>query len=249
MNRYLITFSYDGTLFNGYQKQPKVRTVQGEIEAALKKINNNNTVSITASGRTDSGVHALNQKAHFDIDVNVTLSKLKRALNSLVSSDVFIKEVVIVDNEFHARYNVKSKEYMYKINMGEYDPIERNYVYQHNRTLNLVEIRKALKHLEGEHNYKAFSKTNADKEEDDYIRFIAKAELIIDKADDNKVTILFTGTGFFRYMVRNMVGTLIEIGEGRKKSEDITTILTSKDRIKAGKTANPEGLYLNNVVY
>ncbi len=245
--RYLITFAYDGSGYKGYQKQPKKKTVQGELEKALKKINDNQKVDVHASGRTDAGVHANNQKAHFDLDMNITVEKLYKALNSLVPDDIYIKRVEEVSDTFHARFNVKAKEYIYKINMGEYDPIERNYVYQYNKKLDVVEMERALKYLEGEHDFKSFSK--ADDEREDYTRRIVQTNLVRSIKNVNKIKIVFLGTGFLRYQVRNMVGTLIEIGEGKRKSEDIIDILQMKDRRKAGKTANPEGLYLNDVFY
>ena len=245
--KYLITFSYDGSGYNGYQKQPKKKTIQGELEKALKKINKDNKVSVHASGRTDAGVHANNQKAHFTLDINIKPENLQKALNSLTPSDIYIKRVESVDDKFHARFDVKAKEYVYKINMGEYDPIERNYVYQYNKKLDVVEMERALKYLEGEHDFKSFSKATEEKE--DYVRKIVQTNLIRTLKNVNKIEIVFLGTGFLRYQVRNMVGTLIEIGEGKRKSEDIIDILNAKDRRKAGKTANTEGLYLNDVFY
>ena len=246
--RYFMTFAYDGSKYKGYQKQPKVKTVQGEIEEALKTINSDKHVDIYASGRTDAGVHAYNQKAHFDLDMkNITEEKLKEGLNSLLPNDIYIKHIEVVDDDFHARYNVKAKEYIYKINMDEYDPIERNYVYQYNKRLDVVEIERALKYLEGTHNFKSFTKTDDEKE--DYTRTIVQTNLIRDLKNVNKITVSFLGTGFLRYQVRNMMGTLIEIGEGKRKSEDIIDILEAKDRQKAGKTAAPEGLYLKDVLY
>ena len=245
--RYFMTFSYDGTRYKGYQKQPKVKTIQSEIEKHLTIINNNQKVDIHASGRTDAHVHAINQKAHFDMYNNIEPEKLKQAINSLISDDIYIKNIEIVEDDFHARFNVKAKEYIYKINMGEYDPIERNYVYQYNKRLDVVEMERALKYLEGTHNFKAFTKTNEEKE--DYERTIVQATLVRNLKDMNKITICLLGTGFLRYMVRNIVGTLIEIGEGKRKSEDIIEILKSEDRKNAGKTAHPEGLYLKDVFY
>ena len=142
--RYFITFSYDGSKFKGYQKQPKGRTVQGEIEKVLKKINSNKDISISASGRTDAGVHAYNQKAHFDMDKTIDLDKLKNSLNGLLPKDIYVKNVEIVDDNFHARFNVKAKEYIYKINMGEYDPIKKDYVYQYNKKLDVVEMERLV---------------------------------------------------------------------------------------------------------
>ena len=161
--------------------------------------------------------------------------------------DIHIKNVEEVSDNFHARYNAKGKEYIYKINMGEYNPLERNYVYQYNNRLDVTEIERAMKYLEGTHNFKSFTKT--DEEKDDYVRTISQTNLIRDTKDINKITLVFVGTGFLRYMVRNMVGTLIAVGEGKLKSENIIKILEKEDRREAMKTANPEGLYLKNVFY
>ena len=245
--RYLMTFSYDGTDFSGYQKQPKERTVQSEIEKVLKQINDNKKVDIHSSGRTDAKVHAINQKAHFDLDINITEDKLMKGINSLLPKDIYVKKVERVSDDFHARFNAIGKEYIYQINMGEYNPLERNYVYQHNQKLDVVEMERAMKYLEGTHNFKSFTKENEEKE--DYVRTISQTNLVRDSKDLNKITLIFLGTGFLRYMVRNMVGTLIEIGEGKRRSEEIITILKEQDRTKAGRTANPEGLYLKNVFY
>ena len=245
--RFLITICYDGSNYKGFQKQPRVKTVQTELEKALKVINSNTKVDVVGSGRTDTKVHGLNQKAHFDIDVNIDNGKLLQALNSLLPDDIYIKSVEEKKDDFHARYNVKAKEYIYKINMGEYNPIEKNYIYQYNKKLDIVAIERALKYLEGEHDFKSFTKADEDKES--YVRKLIQANLFRDYKNVNQITLSFLGTGFLRYMVRNMVGTLIEIGEGKRKSEDIIDILASKDRRKAGKTAAPEGLYLKDVFY
>lgn len=242
-----MTFSYDGSKYNGYQKQPKVKTIQGELEKALKVINSEEKVEVSASGRTDAKVHALKQKAHFDLTKKMPPDGLRKALNSLLPPDIYIKDMEIVSDDFHARYNVRAKEYVYRINMGEYDPIEKDYIYQYNKRLDTVEMERALKYIEGTHDFKSFSKT--DDEKDDFVRTIVQTSLIRDIKNVNMVTISFLGTGFLRYMVRNLVGTLIEIGEGKRKSEDVIDIIEAKDRRKAGKTANPEGLYLKDVFY
>ena len=241
--RYKIIFSYDGSKFNGYQKQPNKNTIQDKLEEALTQINNNK-VSIVASGRTDRGVHALNQKAHFDLDINISTDKLKMALNSLIPKDIYIKDVSIVDENFHARFNVKSKEYIYKINLGQYNPIEKDYVYQYNNMLDIKSMKKAIKKFIGVHNFKSF--TAADDVRDDYERTIFKA--FINNKNDI-LTINFIGTGFMRYMVRNMVGTLIAVGEHKIDISDIDMIFASQDRKKANKTAPAEGLYLSSVKY
>ena len=245
--RYFMTFSYDGSNFYGYQRQPRVRTVEKEIEDCLKEINGGKNVTIVASGRTDAGVHALAQKAHFDLDTKITTDKLHKAMNSLLPDDIYIKQIEEVSDNFHARYNVIGKEYIYKINMGEYNPIERNYIYQYCHRLDLASMERALKYLEGEHNFKSFTKANS--EITDYVRKISVTSIERDSKDLNKIVITFVGTGFLRYMVRNMVGLLIEIGEGKHTPEDVMDILKQEDRTFAGITAPACGLYLRNVFY
>lgn len=242
--RYLITFSYDGTNYNGYQRQPNVKTIEDEIEKVLYKINGNNAVIIHATGRTDAHVHAINQKAHFDLLLEIPNSNLKKAMNSLLPGDIYIKNVEKVSSEFHARYNIVSKEYMYIINTGEYNPLERNYVYQYNKKLNVEEMKKAIKNFNGEHNFKSFTKT--DDKREDYVRKIFSSSILL---EDNYIKIIFKGNGFLRYMVRNMVGALIAVGENIKTPDDIVKILRMEDRKYACKTAPPEGLYLRDVFY
>ncbi|MDD3341337.1 MAG: tRNA pseudouridine(38-40) synthase TruA [Bacilli bacterium] len=245
--RYLITFSYDGSKYSGYQKQPKMKTVQGELEKALKTLNDNTKVVLNASGRTDAGVHALNQKAHFDLQIKITPEKLQKALNSMIPDTIYIKKAEIVDDSFHARFDVVAKEYVYKINLGEYNPIEKDYILQYNKPLDVVEMERALKYLEGTHNFRSFVKI--DEEKESYERTLVSANLIRDVKHVNTLTLSFLGTGFMRYMVRNIVGTLIEIGEGKRKSEDMIPILKEENRMYAGKTALPNGLYLKDVFY
>lgn len=245
--KYFMTFSYDGTNFSGYQKQPRMRTVQKVMEDALKEINGGKIVNICASGRTDAGVHAINQKAHFEMDKKLACDKLLKGINSLLPDDVYVKKIEEVSDDFHARFSAIGKEYIYKINMGEYNPIERNYVYQYNKRLDINEMERGLKYLEGEHNYKSFTKTND--EIIDYVRTISQTSIVRDSKDINKITITFVGTGFMRYMVRNMVGLLIEIGEGKRRAEEIIEILKNENRTLAGKTAPACGLYLRNVFY
>ena len=245
--KYFMTFSYDGTNFSGYQKQPDKRTIQQEIEDVLKQINDGKNVGISASGRTDAGVHALNQRAHFCLDIDIEPDRLMKGMNSLLPSDIYVKSISLVDEDFHARFSAIGKEYVYKINMGEYNPLERNYIFQYCKKLDLIQMERGIKYLEGVHNFKSFTKS--DDEREDYVRKISQTMITRDSKDINKIVITFVGTGFLRYMVRNMVGVLIEIGEGKRKPEDIMEILKSEDRRLAGKTAPSCGLYLRNVFY
>jgi tRNA pseudouridine38-40 synthase len=242
--RYLIKFLYDGSTYSGFQKQKGLDTIEERMEEALTKINNNVRTTITATGRTDKGVHALCQYGHADVNVNITEKKLKRALNSNLPNDIHVIETKEVSDDFHARYNVKEKEYKYIINTGEYNPLERKYVFQYNYKLNISAMKEAIKYFLGTHDFRAFVTDN--KEKANCIRTITKVS--IEEVND-KITISFVGNGFLRYQVRNMVGILIKVGENKIKPSDIKDIIESKDRTKAGKTAPSEGLYLVNVKY
>ena len=242
--RFLIKFSYDGAAYNGYQSQRGLSTIQDKLEEALKIINNGQRTTITATGRTDRGVHALCQYGHADLSVNITEHKLKRAMNSNLPPDIHVIETKIVPDEFHARYNVKSKEYKYYINLGEYDPISRNYVFQYNYKLNVEAMEDAIKVFIGTHDFRAFVTDN--KEKENCIRTITKASV---EKDNNLLIITFEGDGFLRYQVRNMVGILIKVGENKISTKDVEKILESKDRTTSGKTAPPEGLYLTSITY
>ena len=242
--RFLIKFSYDGTNYSGFQKQKGLDTIEKRMEDALTKVNNNKKTSITATGRTDKGVHALCQYGHADLDVKITEYKLKRALNSNLPEDIHVIEAIKVSDNFHARYNVKRKEYVYKINIGEYNPIYRNHVFQYNYQLNIEEMKKAIKVFEGTHDFRAFVTEN--KEKENCVRTIFKTK--IEKRNDI-LEIKFVGDGFLRYQVRNMVGLLIKVGENKISTKDVEKILESKDRTKSGKTAPPEGLYLTRIEY
>ena len=242
--RYLITFSYDGSNFSGYQHQEGLRTIQGEMEKALKYINGGVDTTLNSSGRTDKGVHALCAKAHVDINVEITPYKLMRAMNSNLPSDIHIIKTEVVDNLFHARYMVKEKEYQYKLNMGEYNPIERNYVYQYGKKLDVKKMQEAIKYFVGTHSFKSFT-PNKDKREN-YVRTINYVSI---KEKNDILTFTFRGNGFIKYQVRNMVGYLIKVGEGKKRGEDIPKILLKEDRRMASITAHSEGLYLTKVIY
>ena len=242
--RFLIKFSYDGTNYNGYQKQPHKETIEEKLEIALTKINNNKKTSVCASGRTDKGVHALAQYAHADLDVNITENKLKRAMNSNLPEDIHVIETKQVDDNFHARYNVKQKEYQYLINVGEYNPIDRNYIFQYNHELNIEAMKQAIDVFEGTHDFRAFVTQN--KEKGNCVRSITNAEI---ERQGDIIVINFRGDGFLRYQVRNMVGILIRVGENKLTRKDVEQILDSCDRTKSGKTAPACGLYLTRVFY
>lgn len=242
--RFLIKFSYDGTNYSGYQKQPGLNTIEGKLEEALTKINNGVKTTITSTGRTDKKVHALSQYGHADIKVSITEYKLKRALNSNLPEDIHVIDTKIVNDNFHARYNVAEKTYKYIMNLGEYNPIERNYVFQYNYKLNINAMKKAIEYFKGTHDFRAFVTDN--KEKENCIRTITETNI---EEDNNKLTITFIGNGFMRYQVRNMIGILIKVGENKLEPNKIKEIIESKDRLKAGKTAPAEGLYLVDVKF
>lgn len=242
--RYLLKFSYDGTAYCGFQNQPGHLSIQECLENALTKINNGKKTTITATGRTDKGVHALCQYGHADIDVNITEHKLKRAMNSNLPEDIHVIETFQVPDDFHARYNVKTKEYKYIINVGEYNPLERNYAFQYNYDLNVEAMADAIRVFMGTHDFRAF--VTESKEKENCIRTIFRASI---ERKCDKIEITFKGDGFLRYQIRNMVGMLIQVGENKISTEDVERYLENKDRTTGGKTAPAEGLYLIDVEY
>ena len=242
--RFLIKFSYDGSSYYGFQRQKGKTSIQEKLEEALTNINNHHKTDIVATGRTDKGVHALAQYGHVDLDVNITEKKLKRAMNSFLPDDIHVIDTKIVSDSFHTRYQVKEKTYEYILNMGEYNPLERNYVFQYNHELNVKAMEEAIKIFEGEHDFRAFVTDN--KEKENCIRTITHTSI---RKENENIIFKFTGDGFLRYQVRNMVGLLIKVGENKLSKDQVKEILESKDRTKSGKTAPAEGLYLIDVKF
>ena len=192
-----------------------------------------------AAGRTDKGVHAIDQVAHLDLDVDITPYKLKRALNSYLSDEIHINSAMEVPDDYFVRYHVLRKEYHYYINMKEYNPMMRNYIYQHGYLLNVSRMRKAIHFFEGEHDFRAFVTENNIKE--NCVRTIYEASIT---RKNDILDIKFVGSGFLRYQVRNMVGALLKVGTGKIEPYEVKRILESKVRGKNGATAKPCGLYL-----
>ena len=215
------------------------------MEEALFKINHSKKVLLHSSGRTDKGVHALCQIAHCDLDVQITPHQLKRALNTFLPDDIYVRKSILVDEAFHARYMVLNKTYQYRINMGEFDPLRRRFVYQHNYPLNVNNMKKAIQYFVGEHDFRAFVTENETK--DNCVRTIDIATCELDPAFPNEVVFTFKGKGFLRYQVRNMVGILIKVGTGKISPDKVEEILESKDRSKNGATAPACGLTLTNI--
>ena len=242
MKRIKCIVMYDGTLFNGYQRQPGQRTVQGEIEAALEKICKI-PITIHSSGRTDAGVHANGQVFHFDSQLSMEGTRYMRAFNAILPADIYVLESQQVHEEFHARYHGKVKEYHYFLSQNQYNPLKRNYVYYHRRLLDINSMKEAMTYLIGTHDFTSFC---GNLDEVDKVRTIYKADLL---SEEGELTFRFVGNGFLRYMIRIIIGTLIQIGEGRIQPEDIKEIIKGKNRDLAGYTAKPQGLYLQSVKY
>ena len=239
--KYLINLSYNGSKYYGYQIQKNKDTVEGEIEKVLSKIFNTNINTIGAS-RTDKGVHALNQYCTSEVTKDLNSKKLLHSLNSLLSENVYVKSIRKVNDNFNVRYDVKRKEYIYKINMGEYNPIESEYVYQYCKNIDKELLDIFINQFKGEHNYRSFT---SDKDNGSYIR-----NVIIDYKISKKVLYLrFESSGFLRYMIRNIVGLLLDINDSKKSICDIEDIFSKKDRTSLGRCASPVGLYLSKIEY
>lgn len=240
--RYLCEISYDGYLFYGFQRQKDKRTVCSLVEEVLSKVLNEN-ILITGASRTDRGVHANSFYFHFDCEKVLDTEKLKVSLNKLISNDIYFKNITIVNEDFHARYSVKSKEYVYVINMGEYNPTRRNYELEYNKKINIKLLKKASKYLVGEHDFKSFTSDSMGKNtvrRVNYIKFKKNKELLIISIEAN---------GFLKYMIRNIIGLFLEINENKKTPIMTKEILESKDRTKLGIKAPSSGLYLNKIKY
>lgn len=239
--RYLISVSYDGSKLYGFERQPNKLTVQGELERVLSKIGKKE-VLIKGAGRTDRGVHARDQKAHFDLDIDIKPEGLKRAMNSMLDSSVYVNYAKVVNDDFHARFDVSKKIYEYKINLGEYDPIINSFCYNYNRKLNVSAMKRAAKYLIGMHSYEAFTAG----ERESYNSIIYK---IVFKKDKDILTIKFEGKSFYRYMVRNLVGALMIVGEGKEKPEVIRDMIKTRKKVKPYVTVPANGLFLMKVDY
>ncbi|MDC3417828.1 tRNA pseudouridine(38-40) synthase TruA [Aquibacillus salsiterrae] len=246
MERIKCTFSYDGTDFSGYQIQPNGRTVQEEFEKTLMKMHKGTPVKVTASGRTDRGVHALGQVIHFDSYLSIPIENWQRALNAMLPDDIFVKEVHKVTGSFHARYGVIEKEYRYFIhNSKEPDVFKRNHTVFIGNELDILAMKQACEHIVGTHDFSSFCAANSGVK-GDKIRTIYHVSC---EKDVDTIMFRFKGSGFLYNMVRILVGTLLEVGRGERNPTDLKQILQAKDRSCAGKTAPPQGLYLWNVKY
>ncbi len=234
--------SYDGSKFHGFQVQEKERTVQGEIQKALKKINETETI-IHASGRTDAKVHAVHQVFHFDTQKELPVQQWKRAINHFMPNDIYILDASYVDENFHSRYSAVKKEYRYYLNTKEYNPFETNYIFQYGRPLDINLMREAAQIFLGEHNFASFCSYD---QYGNTIRILYSFDI-----EDNDGIIMFrlTGNGFRRYMVRHLVGGIIQVGAKRISIDVLSEMLESCGEKKCLFKAKPQGLYLQEVYY
>ncbi|WP_456277058.1 tRNA pseudouridine(38-40) synthase TruA [Bacillus sp. AK128] len=245
MQRLNCLITYDGSAFAGYQIQPNQRTVQAEIETVLKKMHKGTDIRVIASGRTDANVHSIGQSIHFDTHLSIPLNKWKMAFNSLLPEEISVTHVRRVPQDFHARFDVKSKEYRYKVSLKkDRDVFMRHYHYHYPYQLDYIAMKEAIKYLIGTHDFTSFC--SAKTEVEDKKRTIYEIEFF---EVDDLLTFRFVGNGFLYNMVRIMVGTILEVGQGYRKPEEIISILEVRDRTKAGKTAPGNGLYLWKVHY
>ena len=237
-----LKIEYDGTGFSGWQKQPKLRTVQGEIEDKLTGILREK-ITLIGSGRTDVGVHALEQVANFKTETKLNLVSMHRGLNSLLPKDILIKDVEEVDSDFNSRYGAKSRVYRYKICFGK-DIFLRRFAWEVSYCLDLSKIKKATKIILGRQNFTSFCVGKSAKPNNHCFVFRA-----FWKKDGNKLEFEIEADRFLHTMVRSLVGTLIDVGRGYFNLKDFTDILKAKDHKKAGLTAPAKGLYLVRVNY
>jgi tRNA pseudouridine38-40 synthase len=252
MRNLIMTVSYDGTNYFGFQAQPGGNTIQDRIEKAIGHLTGEN-ITITSSGRTDAGVHARAQIFNFHTASSIPLERWAFALNSRLPPDIRILEARMADPEFHARRWAKRKTYRYTINNNRTpDVFQRHLQYHHPTPLDVEAMRHALQTLIGEHDFTSFCSVGSTKLS--HVRTIFDA--VIERhpntelsASPGLIHITVTGSGFLQHMVRIIVGTLLQVGEGKRNAADMEAVLKAKDRSRAGPTAMSHGLMLWEVVY
>lgn len=244
MRNIKLEIEYDGKDYQGWQKQPKKLNIQGEIERAIQNITGEE-VDLIGSGRTDAGVHAFGQVANFKINSEFPIEKMAVAINSQLKQSIRIKKAEEVSEDFHSRYHCHQKTYSYIIDNSEQGTaIYRGLTYHVAQPLDMDAMQKAANYLVGEHDFSSFKSSGTSSKSS--VRTIYKAQIL---KEQDRVVIMLTGNGFLYNMVRIISGTLVEIGLGNKKPEEMLTILEAKDRQKAGKTLPAHGLFLMNVDY
>ena len=247
MHSVKLTIQYDGTDFNGWQiqtKQPSSRTVQFEVEKALAFLTGEMT-KVTAAGRTDAGVHARGQVISFSTGSSIPVDRYPAALNGILANDIVVVNSEQVPDDFHARYWVKEKTYIYRIMNSMFpDVFNQRYVYHIRSKLDVGQMALAARAFEGNHNFSSFCASGSSVKSFD--RCIKACEIIEEK---EMVALEITADGFLYNMVRIIAGTLIEVGLGKRSSAEIDAVIKAKDRQASGHTAPPHGLTLEKVYY
>ena len=249
MRAFKITVSYDGTDFSGFQRQANARSVQAELEAALAAIEGKH-VTVAGAGRTDAGVHALGQVASFQLSNAISESDLLRAINAKLPEDVRVLAAEEAAPGFNARFSARSKVYRYRIsNTRVMSPFQRRFAWHISRTLDPAAMNEAARELVGEHNFACFQAKGGKIRST--VRTITRSDWTEEPLAGGGRLLLYeiAGTGFLKYMVRAVVGTLIEVGDGRRAPSSVRDLLVSGSRAAAGPTAPPSGLYLVRVDY
>lgn len=244
MPTFKVTLAYDGTDFVGWQRQTNGASIQGLLEDALSDLDGRKVV-VTGAGRTDAGVHALGQVAGCSLDRAITGAAVTRALNARLPADVRVLSAAEVPPQFHARFDARAKTYRYRIwNADVVSPFERRYVWHVEGALDVVGMDAAARLLEGRHDFAAFRAAGGTTRTTERTMTASRVD-----RRDRLVVYETTGDGFLRYMVRAIVGTLVEIGRGRQPPAWMGDVLGGRDRARAGPTAPPEGLFLVRVDY
>jgi tRNA pseudouridine38-40 synthase len=254
MNKnFKIVIEYDGRKFFGWQRQKDKKTIQESIEVVLSKILNQK-VNISASGRTDAGVHALGQVANFHASTAMSPEKLKRAVNSLIKLPIVIKSCHIVDDQFHARYSALSKEYHYFI-LNQEDPsaITRHYQWHIRQSLDMDKMNQCCRAITGSFNFKSFENSGSPRSSTIREVFFAKINPLNENDNNdfanNTLVFKICAEGFLKYMVRNLIGTIVLAGKHKITPHEFIKIIFAENRAKAGATAPPHGLFLKKVNY
>lgn len=240
--RLRLVISYDGSWFSGYQRQKNGVTVQNELENALAIIYKKQ-ITIKSAGRTDAGVHALCQIAHYDTDQMIPLEKLRQAINKIVAPHIYIKSINMVNDDFHARLSPHQKEYRYYISTNEFNPINSNYIYYYPHKIDINKLKQALTCFLGTKDFQALSKGH---EKENTIRTIDYFEI---NEKNNVYEFIIKGNGFLRNMVRIIIAILLKLNEEKITIEDIDKIIEKKERKNAPWCVPANGLYLYNIIY
>lgn len=245
MYNYCLTIQYDGSRYKGWQRLGNAEnTIQGKIEQVLTQFAGQE-IEIIGCSRTDAGVHALAQIANFKLKEYKPEDQIKNYLNQYLPKDICVIKVIAVPDNFHARYNAKSKAYQYKIwNKDHSNPFMRKYSMQVKQRLDITLMKEASKHFLGEHDFTAFSNAKSKKKS-----MVRNIYTVCVEEENGFIIIRITGDGFLYNMVRWMVGTLIEVGLGNLSGDQIPDIIEAKERDKTGNLAEAGGLYLEKIDY